>query len=74
MPKKMLSNWKGRGIAGFLSYVLAENKAILKVAKKTPFPVQVTSAGECYEVKISFNQQMIKKIALGSIFICTPLV
>jgi RimJ/RimL family protein N-acetyltransferase len=45
------------GIEGFLSYVLADNKAILKVAKKAPFPVQVTSAGECYEVKISFTQK-----------------
>ncbi|MEI7639311.1 MAG: GNAT family N-acetyltransferase [Syntrophus sp. (in: bacteria)] len=46
-----------KGIAGFLSYVLADNKAILKVAKKAPFPVQVTPAGECYEVKISFAQK-----------------
>ncbi|MCK9197115.1 MAG: GNAT family N-acetyltransferase [Syntrophales bacterium] len=45
------------GIEGFLSYVLADNKAILKVARKAPFPVQVMPAGECYEVKISFTKK-----------------
>jgi hypothetical protein len=40
-------------------YVIADNRAILKVAvaKKAPFPVRVTPAGECYEFKILFIQK-----------------
>ena len=38
-------------------YVFVDDRAILKVAKKAPFPVQVTPAGEYYEIKISFTQK-----------------
>ncbi len=48
---------KQKGIEGFLSYVLVDNKAILKVAKKASFPVQIMPAGECYEVIISFTNK-----------------
>ncbi|MEN6465256.1 MAG: GNAT family N-acetyltransferase, partial [Syntrophaceae bacterium] len=45
-----------QGGEGFLSYVIPENKAILKVARKTRFPVRITPAGECYEVLITFGR------------------
>ncbi len=43
-------------IEGFTSYVLADNKAILRVVKKAPFPVQIVLAGECYELTIPFTE------------------
>ena len=53
------------GIKGFMSYVLADNKAILKVARKAPFPVQVTPAGECVAHPVPRTQVYFSRCRLG---------
>jgi acyl-CoA hydrolase/RimJ/RimL family protein N-acetyltransferase len=43
------------GIAGFTADVLADNKAMLKVYEKAPFPVQAVLSGGIYKLTIPFT-------------------
>jgi len=43
------------GISGFTADVLADNKAMLKVFEKSPFPVKAVLAGGVYKLTIPFT-------------------
>lgn len=43
------------GIAGFTADVLADNKAMIKVYEKAPFPVQAVLSGGIYKLTIPFT-------------------
>ena len=44
------------GLAGFRADVLENNKAMIKVYEKAPFPVQTVLAGGVYKIEIPFNK------------------
>jgi hypothetical protein len=43
------------GIAGFTADVLADNKAMLKVYEKAPFPIQAVLSRGIYKLNIPFS-------------------
>ena len=44
------------GIEGFTADILADNKAMMKVLEKGPYPVQAMLSSGCYEITIPFTE------------------
>ena len=47
-----------RGIKGFKADVLTDNKSMIKVFEKAPFPVQAVVSSGVYEFKIPFSPEV----------------
>ena len=44
-----------QGLHGFTAEVLRENEAMLRVFEKMKFPLEITTSGDVYQLKISLK-------------------